>query len=53
MDCWDKGGGKEGQIKDGEMVAKLLPILPLLPLLGPPKTTHLQLLPPSKLGEVV
>jgi hypothetical protein len=42
--------GKDRQVKDGEMVAKLLPILLPLPLLCPLITTHL--LPPSKLGEV-
>jgi hypothetical protein len=41
--------GKDRQVKDGEMVAKLLPILLPLPLLCPLITTHL--LPPSKLGE--
>jgi hypothetical protein len=40
--------GKDRQVKDGEMVAKLLPIL-LPPLLHPPITTHL--LHPSKLSE--
>jgi hypothetical protein len=42
--------GKDRQVKDGEMAAKLLPILLLLPPLRPPITTHL--LPPSKLGKV-
>jgi hypothetical protein len=41
--------GKDRQVKDGEMAAKPLPILPPLPLLRPPITTHL--LPPSKLGK--
>jgi hypothetical protein len=45
--------GKDLQVKDGEMVANLLPILPLLPLLRLPITSHLQLLPLSKLGEQV
>jgi hypothetical protein len=43
--------GKDLQIKDGEMVASLLPILLLPPLLCLPITLHLQLLPSSKLGE--
>jgi hypothetical protein len=43
--------GKSQQVKDGGMVEKLLPILPPPPPLRPPITTHLQLLPPSKLGE--
>jgi hypothetical protein len=41
--------GKDQQVKDGEMVAKPLPILLLPPLLCPLITTHL--LPSSKLGE--
>jgi hypothetical protein len=41
--------GKDRQVKDGEMAAKLLPILPPPPPLHPQITTHL--LPPSKLGE--
>jgi hypothetical protein len=41
--------GKDQQVKDGEMAAKPLPILPPLPPFRPPITTHL--LPPSKLGE--
>jgi hypothetical protein len=41
--------GKDRQVKDGDMVAKPLPILPPPPLLHPPITTHL--LPPSKLGK--
>jgi hypothetical protein len=44
--------GKDRQVKDGGMVAKLLLILLPPPLLCLPMTTHLQLLPPSKLGEV-
>jgi hypothetical protein len=43
--------GKDLQVKDGEMVASLLPILLLLPLLHLLITSCLQLLPPSKLGE--
>jgi hypothetical protein len=52
-DCWAKGGrkkGKDQQVKDREMAANPLPILPPPPLLHPPITTHL--LPPSKLGKV-
>jgi hypothetical protein len=41
--------GKDRQVKDEEMAAKPLPILPPLPPLCPLITTHL--LPPSKLGE--
>jgi hypothetical protein len=40
--------GKDRQVKDGEMAAKLLPILPPPPPLRPPITTHLLLLPLSK-----
>jgi hypothetical protein len=43
--------GKDQQVKDRGMAAKLLPILPPPPPLHPPITTHLLLLPPSKLGE--
>jgi hypothetical protein len=51
MDCWSKGGSKDRQVKDREMVAKpLLILLPPLPL-HPPIIMHLHLLPPSNLGE--
>jgi hypothetical protein len=43
--------GKDLQVKDREMVASLLPILPLLPPLHLSITSRLQLLPLSKLGE--
>jgi hypothetical protein len=46
-----KKKGKDQQVKDREMAAKLLPILPPPPLLLPLITTHLHLLPLSKLGE--
>jgi hypothetical protein len=42
---------KDLQVKDGEMVASLVPILLLPPPLCLLLTLHLQLLPPSKLGE--
>jgi hypothetical protein len=41
--------GKDQQVKDGEMAAKPLPILPPPPPLRPLITTDL--LPPSKLGK--
>jgi hypothetical protein len=43
--------GKDRQVKDREMAAKLLPIMPPLPPLCPPITKHLHLLPPSKLDK--
>jgi hypothetical protein len=52
-DCWAKdveNKGKDRQVKDREMVAKPLLILPPPPPLRLLITTHL--LPPSKLGEV-
>jgi hypothetical protein len=52
MDCWSKGGRKEGQrlTGQGQKNGGKTAANTAAPLLCPPKTTHL--LPLSKLGEV-